>query len=53
MKPLPPNKEFGIVKQVRVTAQNKDDLAKSLGLNDHEKQRLVEGEHIHIVRETK
>ncbi|HLJ06060.1 MAG TPA: hypothetical protein VKT26_07300 [Acetobacteraceae bacterium] len=51
MRPLPPDKQHGVIHKVRVTKANLDDIAKALELPAKAKKRLRAGRTVHFVRE--
>jgi hypothetical protein len=51
MRPLPPDKQHGVIHRVRVTKDNLDHIAAALDLPKKAKNRLRAGRTIHIVRE--
>ncbi len=51
MRPLPPDKQHGIIHKVRVTKANLDEIAKAFDLPKKAAKRLRPGRTIHLVRE--
>ena len=50
MRPLPP-KTHGIIHTVKVKKEDIEPLAKQLKIPDKDKNRMREGDEIHIIRE--
>lgn len=48
---LPQGKQHGVIKSVRVSKANLDDIAQSLKITGKAKKRLRPGDQVHLVRE--